>query len=243
MLFDFDGTLTRPGALDFPAVKREIGCPADSLVLEWIEALPAGAADSGPLAALERFELDAAAESVPNAGAERVIRSLRAQGLKVGVLTRNGLSAVRRALSCVFATSTPATSTSSSRATTRIAPKPAPDGVLHAAAAMGVPPEETLVVGDFVLDVQAGRAAGALTAYLTNGNAGAPSGNDTHELGRPEDADCDFVVHGLAELDDVVRLGLPLPNGKLPNELLARYLRGLATADPSVLVPPASART
>jgi len=236
VLFDFDGTLTRPDALDFPAIRREIGCPADSLVLEWIEALPAGAQRESALVALERFELAAAAESQPNADAERVIRSLRAQGLKVGVLTRNGLPAVRRAL----ATFPDLDAGDLDVIVTRddgIPPKPAPDGVLHAAAAMGVSPEETLVVGDFVLDVQAGRAAGALTAYLTNGDAGEPPGNAAHGLGRPEDAACDFVVHGLAELDDVVRLGLPLPHGKLSNELLVSYLSGLAPADPSVLVP------
>ena len=40
-----------------------------------------------------------------------------------------------------------------------LAHKPAPDGVLHACAAMGVSPAETLVVGDFLLDV-AGREGG-----------------------------------------------------------------------------------
>jgi HAD superfamily hydrolase (TIGR01509 family) len=236
VLFDFDGTLTRPGALDFPAVKREVGCPPDGLVLEWIEALPAGAQRDTALAALERFELAAAAGSEPNAGAERVIRGLRAQGLKIGVLTRNGLPAVRRALARFRDLDTGDLDVVVTR-DDGIPPKPAPDGVLHAAAAMGVPPEETLVVGDYVLDMEAGRAAGALTAYLTNGGAGELPGNAAHELGRPEDAACDFVVHSLAELDDVVRLGLPLPHGKLPNELLGRYLSGLAPADVSVLVP------
>jgi len=102
---------------------------------------------------------------------------------------------------------------------------------------MGVPPEQTLLVGDFVLDMQAGRAAGSLTAFLTNGDEGELAGHAAHERDLPEEDDCDFVVHSLAELDDVVGLGLPLPHGKLPNELLAGYLRGLAAADPSVLVP------
>ena len=35
VLFDFDGTLTRPGALDFAAIKRQVGCPPDRFVLEW----------------------------------------------------------------------------------------------------------------------------------------------------------------------------------------------------------------
>jgi HAD superfamily hydrolase (TIGR01509 family) len=236
VLFDFDGTLTRPGALDFPAVKREVGCPPDGLVLEWIEALPAGAQRDTALAALERFELAAAAGSEPNAGAERVIRGLRAQGLKIGVLTRNGLPAVRRALARFRDLDAGDLDVIVTR-DDGIPPKPTPDGVLHAAAAMGVPPEETLVVGDYVLDMEAGRAAGALTAYLTNGGAGELPGNAAHELGRPEHAACDFVVHSLADLDDIVRLGLPLPHGKLPNELLGRYLSGLAPADVSVLVP------
>ena len=37
VLFDFDGTLTRPGALDFPAIKQELGCPADQAILEYLE--------------------------------------------------------------------------------------------------------------------------------------------------------------------------------------------------------------
>jgi hydrogenase maturation factor len=114
-----------------------------------------------------------------------------------------------------------------------IAPKPAPDGVLHAAAAMGVPAAETLVVGDFLLDMQAGRAAGAVTAFLLN--HGAPGDGEADE---PDAADCDFVVGRLPELMEVVRLGLPLARGKLPNERLAAFLAGLPH-DPALVVPPA----
>ena len=114
-----------------------------------------------------------------------------------------------------------------------IAPKPAPDGVLHAAAAMGVPAAETLVVGDFLLDMQAGRAAGAVTAYLRNHDAPGDG-----EAAEPAAADCDFVVGRLVELDEVVRLGLPLARGKLPNERLAAFLAGLP-GDPALVVPPA----
>jgi hydrogenase expression/formation protein HypE len=235
VLFDFDGTLTRPGALDFPAIKREVGCPPDCFLLEWIEALPAGTRRDDALAGLERSELAGAAASEPNTDAERVVRRLRKEGLKIGVLTRNGLPAVRRALANFCDLDAGDLDVIVTR-DDGIPPKPAPDGVLHAAAAMGVTPEETLVVGDFVLDMLAGRAAGAVTVYLTNDAEGLP-GNPQNELGRLEDAACDFVVHSFADLDDVVRLGLPLPHGKLPNELLATHLNGLAAADPSVLVP------
>ena len=39
VLFDFDGTLTKPGAIDFKAVKRSIGCPPDQAILEFIGSL------------------------------------------------------------------------------------------------------------------------------------------------------------------------------------------------------------
>ena len=39
VLFDFDGTLTRPFAIDFQAIKTAIGCPPDETILEFIETL------------------------------------------------------------------------------------------------------------------------------------------------------------------------------------------------------------
>jgi hydrogenase expression/formation protein HypE len=233
VIFDFDGTLTHPGALDFAALKREVGCPPDQLVLEWILALPEGAVRDAATAALERFELQAADASMPNEGAEETVRRLTGAGLAVAVLTRNGRGAVERALRR-FPTLTMADFTVIvTRDDGAVPPKPAPDGVLLAAAAMGVPPEETLVVGDFLLDVRAGRAAGAVTAYLVNQGAGGG-----REAPEPEPADCDFVVGRLPELEDVIRLGLPLAPGKLPNDLLAGFLGGLAGHDSSLLVPP-----
>lgn len=182
---------------------------------------------------LEGFELEAADASTPNAGAEEHVRRLRELGLAVGVLTRNGRSAVDRALARFTALTADDFDVIVTRDDGDIAPKPAPDGVLHAATAMGVPPEETLVVGDFLLDMQAGRAAGAVTAHLLN--HGLPSFGAEAE---PEAADCDFVVGRLTELESVVRLGLPLAPGKLPNDLLAGFLDGLA-GDPALVVPPA----
>ena len=88
-------------------------------------------------------------------------------------------------------------------------------------------------MGDFLLDMRAGRAAGAVTAFLVNHRA--PDGG---EAAAPEAADCDFCVGRLGELEEVVRLGLPLPPGKLPNDLLAGFLAGAAGDDPAVVVPP-----
>ena len=241
VVFDFDGTLTHPGALDFDAVKRQVGCPPDRFVLEFIEGLE-GEEREAAEAALELFELQGAAGSAPNEGAVELVRALHDAGLRVGVLTRNRRAAVARALEQVPALPLEWFDVVVTR-DDGLAHKPAPDGVLHACAAMGVSPAETLVVGDFLLDVQAGKAAGAVTAFLTNGASDAEAGagaqgGDAGETALAERAvrEADVVVHRLAELTDVVRLGLPLPAGKLPNDLLAPYLAGVAGGAAEVIV-------
>ena len=101
----------------------------------------------------------------------------------------------------------------STRATSRVIvtrdlplnPKPFPDGVLYAAERLGVDVAELLVVGDYAFDIQAGKRAGAPTMYLYN---------DPEEPFHGEGAD--FVVHSLTEALGVIRMGLPLPSGKLP---------------------------
>jgi len=39
VLFDFDGTLTQPGALNFTKMRETIGCPQDMAILEFIDAI------------------------------------------------------------------------------------------------------------------------------------------------------------------------------------------------------------
>ena len=60
VLFDFDGTLTKPGALNFPAFKASIRCPADQPVLEFIENLPNLSQKQTALIELDKFEMAAA---------------------------------------------------------------------------------------------------------------------------------------------------------------------------------------
>ncbi len=232
VLFDFDGTLTAPGALDFAAIKRAVGCPTDRFVLEWTLELEDDGARERALAALERFELEAAARSRPNEGAEELVRALLAHGLRLGVLTRNGRAAVVRALENFEAVAVDDFAAIVTR-DDPAAPKPAPDGVLLACARMGVAPERTLVVGDYVLDAEAGRSAGAVTVLLTNDPGVDPS--DAAEVAHVESRP-DFTIRRLDEALDIARLGLAVPEGKLPERLLSRHLDALPTDDAALLV-------
>jgi hydrogenase maturation factor len=104
--------------------------------------------------------------------------------------------------------------------------KPSGEGVLLAARKMGVDPAHLLMVGDFRFDMEAGRQAGALTAYLSNG---APT---------PDAVDCHFFVQRLSELVPIVDEGRSLATGKLPNAFLDELLAQHRIEDPTVIVGP-----
>jgi hydrogenase expression/formation protein HypE len=167
VLFDFDGTLTRPGDLDFKALRAKLACPPGTPVLEFIGTLQ-GPEQVTALATLDQFEYAGAERAEANTGAESLIFYLKAQKIPFGVASRNSRRSVHRSLEnfeflresdfSVFITRE-----------SPLPAKPDPAPVLWAAQQMQVRVEELLVVGDFVFDVEAGRRAGALTVWLTNG--------------------------------------------------------------------------
>lgn len=169
VLFDFDGTLTRPGAIDFSRLRELLGCPPKVPILEWIDSLPDPAARGQAHQALDGFEREAARASVPNDGAEDLVRALGRAGVARAILTRNSMASVREAMRN-FRVLTLDDFAAVITREDEARPKPHPDGVHLAARRLGVRPEEMLVVGDYVFDIEAGRAAGAATVLLTNGS-------------------------------------------------------------------------
>ncbi|MBW2616792.1 MAG: HAD family hydrolase [Deltaproteobacteria bacterium] len=192
VLFDFDGTLTHPGALDFPAIKLELGCPVDQPILEYLETL-APAKRARLMKILEEKEDIAAKASRPNRGAEKCLNDLKNRGILLGILTRNSLSSIKKALQQFQGITTQDFSAIITRDVSQ--PKPHPDGVIQAARKMGLKSSELLVVGDFRFDVMAGNAAGARTALLTDGE-------------RPvmvsEDPEPDFTISHLEAIFDIL---------------------------------------
>ncbi len=192
VLFDFDGTLTRPGSIDFRALKELLGCPQDQAILEYIEGLEDPGRRGEALRVLQTVELEAARRSRPNDGAEEFLALLGKRGIGRGIISRNARASILEALKNFERTAERDFSVLLSRENSG-RPKPSPDGVLLAARAFGVPPARLLVVGDYLFDIQAGNRAGAVTAFLTNG-APLPA----------MDARPDFVVGRLMELVEAV---------------------------------------
>jgi HAD superfamily hydrolase (TIGR01549 family) len=226
VLFDFDGTLTRPGALDFVTFKETLGCPPDLPVLEYIHSLTERRSRAAAMARLDAFEMDAAKVSMPNEGAIELIRWLKDHEVATGIITRNSAASVKRSLENFSNLMTSDFDMVITR-DTDVAPKPSGEGLLLAARKLGTKPEEMLMVGDYLFDTEAGRAAGALTALL-----------DPHHDPVLTDAPCDFRIRCLDELVAIVRAGLPLSAGKLPNEILQVYLGEFRFQDSSVLINP-----
>ncbi|MFZ1984929.1 MAG: HAD-IA family hydrolase [Desulfatitalea sp.] len=192
VLFDFDGTLTVPGALDFPAIKNDLGCPLDQALLEFIDTVTDPSRRQAAHDRLTFFETQAAQRSRPNEGAQEMVTWLKGRHVAVAILTRNSRASVLRALQN-FNPIGPQTFDLIVTRDDPPAPKPSGEGVLYAAHLLGVRPEEILMVGDFIFDCQAGRAAGALTALL-----------DPHDEPRLAAAVCDFRIARLTDLQKVL---------------------------------------
>jgi len=223
VLFDFDGTLTRPGALDFAAIHEAVGCPRDSGLLEYLAQIPDPAERSRKEGILRAAEMEAAGRCRTNEGAGELVAFLRDRGIPMGIITRNSREAVDRA----FANLPGIDPADFAVVVTRdlpFDPKPLPDGVRFVAAHLGVDAGHLLMIGDHALDVEAGKRAGAPTMFLRNDPTEAQA-----------DGGADLVVGTLAEALEVIRYGLPLPVGKLPADMLERALAGIP-GDAAVLV-------
>jgi HAD superfamily hydrolase (TIGR01509 family) len=225
VLFDLDGTLTQPGALDFAAFKRDIGYPQDLPVLEFMAGLQDEGRRQEITRRLDAFEMEGALSSRPNAGARRLVETIKKAGLPMGILTRNSRASTLKALENFGGID----ASDFDVIVTREDPvkiKPSGQGVLLAAREMGVDPAHMLMVGDFRFDMEAGYDAGALTAYLANGNP------------VPDGLVCDFVADALFDLEPILEEGLSLAAGKLPNAFLGELLARYRIEDPSVIVGP-----
>jgi HAD superfamily hydrolase (TIGR01549 family) len=162
VVFDLDGTLVH-AAIDFAAIRRELGLPEGTPLLEALARMPAGDRAAAERV-IDRHETAAAATAEAVPGVADFLAWLDGRGVRRAVFTRNSRASAEAVLArCGLAAFDPVI-------TRDDAPfKPQPQGIWQICAAWGLAPAEVLMLGDYLYDVRAGRNAGARTALLTHG--------------------------------------------------------------------------
>ena len=161
-IFDMDGTLTI-AVHDFQGIRKTLGLPAEEPILEVLAAMPEQ--ESAPLyAELDRIELELARQAKAADKAAALLNTLQQGGVKLGILTRNS---VRNALETLAACELLHYFEDShiiGRETAK--PKPEPEGIHKLLELWNAEAHDTVMVGDYLFDLQAGRAAGTTTLYV-----------------------------------------------------------------------------
>ena len=161
-IFDLDGTLT-VAQHDFDAIRVELGVPPGMLILEYIDQCAEEKAAS-LTRRLRAIEHQLATESQPADGAIEFLETLCDSNVTLGILTRNTRSNALTSLS----------STGLARyfehgniiGREEATPKPAPDGIFHLMSQWQAESSNTVMVGDFRFDLEAGRAAEVHTVHI-----------------------------------------------------------------------------
>jgi phosphoglycolate phosphatase len=185
-VFDFDGTLAIPN-IDFGLMRRQVetiaaryGVDPVSVrhlyILEMIETVRAQLGQTGNLgggdfqreahASILALEIDCARRGGMLPGALEVLQTLRQQGFKLGVVTRNSASAVRTICSAIDTLC----DVFLPREVVRFV-KPHPEHLQRALDHLHIPAQQVVMVGDGPIDITAGKALGLKTvAVLTGGD-------------------------------------------------------------------------
>ncbi|MFA5291683.1 MAG: HAD family hydrolase [Phycisphaerae bacterium] len=187
IIFDLDGTITEP-YLDFDRLRKEIGLPANSEpLLEAMEKMSEAERKKAE-EILYKHEQAAIEHSTLNKGAAETLRILRQMKMPIGVLTRNtrsNASAVAQKHNIEF-------DAIFDRNDGPV--KPDPFGVKMLCRHFNVRPQETLVVGDYLFDLQCAKAAGATAVWMKNS-----------EQSRQFTDFADYTIDKLTQIIDIIK--------------------------------------
>jgi HAD superfamily hydrolase (TIGR01509 family) len=182
IVFDLDGTLV-DSRLDFAQMRADMDLPPGQPILEAIELLAAAEAERCR-GILHRHELAGAERATLLPGVAPLWAELEQRGVALAIATRNS----RRIAEATLARIGLAVELLLTRDDGPI--KPAPWPVLFACQQWRFEPREVAMIGDYVFDIECGRAAGSRTVLLT----------ETHDLAaEAQSIGADLVLHSLAD--------------------------------------------
>jgi len=206
IIFDFDGTLAVLN-IDFSSMRAKVfdlmrhydiaeELIAEKYLLEIIDEVyqilvrrnTSGAEDFYQNAhqILHKIEMEAAEKGRLFAGTEGTLKSLRKKGIKVGIITRNCMDAVRKVFPNIDGFCDLFVSRDSVKKV-----KPHPDHLIYVMESLGLPGEKAVMVGDHIIDIHAGKRVGMKTIGVLTGRT------KKEEF---EDAGADFVLNDISEV-------------------------------------------
>jgi len=157
-----DGTLTMP-IHDFNDIRRQLGIKENTPILEAIEQMPPEQA-ADVHSRLHEIEMEIASLARPQPGAESLLQDLTTFGCRLGIVTRNDEDIAQATLTASGLDQFFEVDYVVGRET--CAPKPQPDGVLHLLSKWAASPKNTVMVGDYLYDIEAGKRAGVRTVHF-----------------------------------------------------------------------------
>jgi HAD superfamily hydrolase (TIGR01549 family) len=159
IIFDMDGTITVP-AIDFKKIRDELGIETGD-ILPIIESWPEKKRQYA-WQLIERYENEVRANTQFQPNAPEVLREFQKAGIFIGILTRNTWKSVNVVLD-LLQIEFDAILTREYEFV-----KPAPEPVLHILEKWGLDSSDALVVGDYIHDLECGKAAGASSCFFKN---------------------------------------------------------------------------
>ncbi len=210
VIFDFDGTLAVLN-IDFSLMRervfdlmRRYGIEEETIrekyLLEVIDEVYQTLWGKNPSKAdtfyqeshqiLHEVEMEAAEEGKLLPGTKGTLEKLRRKGLKVGIITRNCEDAVRK----VFPDINEFCDVFVSRNSVKKV-KPHPDHLTYVMRKLKISQEEAMMVGDHVIDIQAGRRVGMKTVGVLTGRT------KKEEF---EKAGADYVLRDVSEVFELL---------------------------------------
>ena len=166
-IFDLDGTLTI-AVHDFNAIREELGIPEGQPIIKTLESLPLKESRNKKKK-LQEIEEELALKATPAPGVEKLLETLNSQNYLFGILTLNTRENAWITLKALGLSEYFTKESVIGRWCAE--PKPSPNGIKKLLNHWNVYANDALIVGDYLYDLQVGRAAKIATVHVD------PSGN------------------------------------------------------------------
>ena len=161
-IFDMDGTLTVP-IHNFDEIRKALDIPNDQDILEFLDSLPEEEARKRH-DLLEKIEIELASQAIPMKGLKRLMEVLASKNVKMGVLTRNTRENALITLEAIGVRHLFSAENILGR--DEALPKPDPDGVLKLLGQWQANAETSVMVGNYIHDLESGKKAKTSTVLI-----------------------------------------------------------------------------